>query len=548
MAPTYRDFIDLVQSMERTDPDKGIFLISTRLQETFHSYQEIFRRTRAIVRQFDAQGVRRGHRVLIPLATDLNAIASFFALIQLGAVPFSVVAPAVGQDRDAYRRQILHLIDIHKVDRFFVSDDLAGIADAAGTASGASALVAKTPTADEMNDATPAAAASVAPDDVVFVQFSSGSTAHPKGIRITHRGILYNMGLITDADGRTPDSVWVSWLPLYHDMGLIGGLLTNLLFKNRLVLMHPRSFITRPIAWLAAITRHRGTVTAIPNFALDLCTERVTDEQLRDHSLDLSTFRFIHNGSEPVRPASIRRFEKRFVPHGFVPGSVFPVYGMAETTLIVSAPRIDEPEVVRRLEGMDVPSVGYLLGDFRAEIRDDDGNVLGPEQVGEIHLRGTAVTPGYLETGGADDRIRDGWLATGDLGMLDAEGRLYITGRKKDLIIIQGRNFYGHDIAGCIEENLRLKSGTTHVFSIDRNNQETVIAMVALPKRGGEGGAEEGDRAADLDRLAADIKALVLREFGLAVHDVHFVPRIPKTTSGKIVRHVCQQMYLEAHA
>jgi len=230
----------------------------------------------------------------------------------------------------------------------------------------------------------------------------------------------------------------------------------------------------------------------------------------------------------------------KFGPHGFVPGSIQPVYGMAEATLIISAPKLDEPEIIRRIEGMDVPSVGYPLGDFEVEIKDDGGAVLPAERVGEIHIRGTSVTPGYLESGGnVGGLLPGGWLATGDLGMLDLEGRLYITGRKKDLLIVQGRNFYGHDIAACIEETRGLRTGSVYVFSIDREGQEAVIVMLSLPK------ADADANAGDPRTLRAEIQTLVIREFGLAVHDVHVVARIPKTTSGKIVRHICQQMYLE---
>ena len=439
MPPAYRDFVGLIQSLEGTDPAKGIVLLDSRFQESFHSYADLFRRTRAMARQFRAQGLTPGQRVVIPLATDVDTIASFLALVYLGAVPFSVTAPLIGQDREAHRRQMVRLINVHKVDRLLVSEDLAGIAGAYEGAPAAMALTAMSPTAEERADERRVEPAAVAEDDVAFVQFSSGSTSQPKGVRITHRGIVNNIGLIVSADRRTAESVWVSWLPLYHDMGLIGGLLTNFVLKNPLVLMHPRCFISRPIAWLQAISRHRGYVTAIPNFALDICTQRITDEQLAESPLDLSSFRYIFNGSEPVRPSSMRRFEERFGPHGFVPGSIQPVYGMAEATLIVSAPSLDEPEIVRHIEGMDVPSVGYPLGDFEVQIRDDDGTRLPAERVGELHIRGTSVTPGYLDTAdGTSGLIQDGWLATGDLGMLDSSGRLYITGRKKDLLIVRG--------------------------------------------------------------------------------------------------------------
>jgi acyl-CoA synthetase (AMP-forming)/AMP-acid ligase II len=540
-----RNFVDLIEGLQHSDPTKGILLVNSRFQESFHSYADLFRRTQALAGEFRAQGIRQGQRVLTLLGTDIDAIGSFLALVRLGAVPLSVPAPLIGQDREAYRRQIVRLICLHRVDRLVVSEELAGIAGAYAEAPGEMALRFRAPTVEEAAAAGSVEPAAVAPEDIAFVQFSSGSTSNPKGVKITHRSLLHNIGVILDNDLRTPDSVFVSWLPLYHDMGFVGGLLTNFVHRNALVLMHPRCFVARPIVWLEAITRHRATVTAIPNFALDVCTERVTEEQLRERVLDLSTLRYIYNGSEPVRVASIRRFEEKFVRHGFVPGSIYPVYGMAEATLIITAPHRDEPEIVRRIEGMEVPSVGYPLGDFEVQIRDDDGVLLGREHIGEIHVRGTSVTPGYLEGAGAShDVIRDGWLATGDLGLVDQESRLYITGRKKDLLIVQGRNFYGHDIAACVEEGLGLRAGSAYVFSIDREGQEAVIVMLALPKPSEDEAMEGGGRA--VERFRVDVQELVHREFGIAVHDVHLVPRIPKTTSGKIIRHVCQQMYLQS--
>jgi acyl-CoA synthetase (AMP-forming)/AMP-acid ligase II len=542
--PSYRDFIELIRSLENAPSSRGIHLISSRFQESFHPYAVLYRRILTLAHQFRSQGVSRGDRVLIPLESGVDAFGSFLALVYLGAVPFSVQAPLIGQDREAHRRQMARLFTRHRVSRVLVAADLADLVGSSSEVPSEAALTLRPSTDAELESPPPPLEpAPVDPDDVVFVQFSSGSTSQPKGVRITHRGLIYNLNLIADNDRRTGESVWVSWLPLYHDMGLVGGLFTNLLHKNSLVLMHPRCFMTRPISWLSAITRHRGTVTAIPNFALDICSERVTEEQLDEHGIDLSTFRYVYNGSEPVRIGSIRRFEQRFVRRGYVPGSIYPVYGMAETTLIVSAPRFGQPETQRHVEGMRIPSVGYPLGDFEIEIRAEDGTVLVPGSVGEIHIRGTSVTPGYLAEGESEyGTIRDGWLATGDLGILDEDGRLYITGRRKDLIIVQGRNFYGHDIAARIEEDLTLRGGSVYVFSMEGERGEQVVAMIATPKSRGDDPAPPIDPA----RLLGEVQRVVMREFGLVVEDLLMVQRIPKTTSGKISRHVCQRMYLEA--
>lgn len=546
MAPRARDLVEVIHGLADADASRGIHLVDSRFEVRFHPYRELFWNAMARARSFRARGVQRRDAVLLPMSTDLDTIASFLGLVVLGAVPFSVSLPLMGQDPDAHRRHLARLAAAFDV-RWWccpveIGAGFEGVpADrvlCAGGEVGAERLGGPLPEP-----------AQVAPDDVAFVQFSSGSTSQPKGIPITHRSLLYNLSLIVDNDRRSEGSVFVSWLPLYHDMGLVGGLLTNFMCPNTLVLMPPKCFIARPIFWLDAITRFRGTVTAIPNFALDVCTQRISDEQLRDSRPDLGSLRYVYNGSEPVRPASIRRFEERLGRFGFVPGSIYPVYGMAEATLIVSAPPFEHPETVRTFEGRAVPSVGYPLGDFQVEIRDEDGRRLGADRVGEIHLRGTSVTRGYLGSQGeAAGRGADGWLATGDLGFLDAEGRLYVTGRKKDLLIVQGQNFYGHDIAACVEEGLGLRPGTVHAFSVEGEEAESVVVMVAVPRpRSRETAGGQGP-SVDPDRLRADVYKLILREFGLAVRDVHLVQRLPKTTSGKIMRHECLRMYVERRA
>jgi len=537
--PAYRDFVDLIASLEKADPSRGIRLFDARFRETWHSYPAIFRRIQCLAARFRDQGLKAGDKVQIPLATDVDAFCSFLAIIWLGAIPFSVTAPLLGQDRDVHRRKMVELITRYGVDRLLVSEDLAGIAGVFPEVPRDMELDPGSPGDDEVTAAPSVPSAPIGPDDTAFVQFSSGSTSHPKGVRITHGGLVANTSLIAANDRRTVDSVWVSWLPLYHDMGLVGGLLTNFLLKNDLVLMHPRCFLTRPISWLAAVTRYRGTVTAVPNFALDLCSDRIPEEQLRENRIDLSTFRYIYNGAEPVRPKSLRQFEERFTPYGYVPGSIYPVYGMSETTLIVSAPHHDAPEITRSMEGMDVPSVGYPLGDFQVRIMGDAGRELPRNEIGEIVIKGSTVTPGYLDEHANAESLRDGWLSTGDLGILDEEGRLYITGRKKDLIIYQGKNFYGHDIAASVAELPEAKTGHTYAFSLDVDGVERIVVMLTPAK-------SAGDHAeADPEAVRETVKRHVLRDFGLPVDDVVFVPRIPKTTSGKVSRHLCEQIYRE---
>jgi len=539
-VPLYDDFVQLIASLAEAPPERGARLVDGRFRETFHPYVEISARVRVLAAQFLSEGVRRGQRVLVALPTEIDAIASFLALVYLGAVPFSISSPLLGQARDAHRRQMLNLIRLHGIDRLVSSRDLTGIAGSAPEAPAGMEITPAGHGPGDLREPPDVEAASVSPEDVAYVQFSSGSTSHPKGIPITHRAVVTNAQLIADNDRRTGESVWVSWLPLYHDMGLVGGLLSNFLLKNDLVQMHPLCFMARPISWLAAISERGGTTTAIPNFALEHCVDRVTDEQLEERSIDLGTLRYIYNGAEPVRPASLRRFEERFGPWGFGPGRIYPVYGMSETTLIITAPDHGHNLRTREVAGVEVSSVGRPLGDFALRIRDEEGADLGPDEIGEIWVKGACVTPGYLTAlGNEEEVIEEGWLPTGDLGLLDGEGRLYITGRKKDLIIHQGRNFYGHDIAAHLEELPFVRKGKVFVFETEVEGGNRVIVMTAPPRKTGE-------TPPDAESFRASLIKAVLREFGLPVHDVLVVSSIPKTTSGKVARHRCEEIYREA--
>lgn len=519
--------VQLVGTLENARDDRGIYLIGPGFDETFHSYNEIHRRVLQAAGRFNEQGVRPGQRVLLALDAEIETICAFLALIYMGAVPFSVPPPLMGQDRDVHRRRIGDLVDGFNVEHVLSTRTLSGVSEDRMLDGRSEGPSAGTPPAH-----------TVEPDDVAIVQFSSGTTANPKGVQITHRNLVYNTNLFVENDRRTEDSVWVSWLPLCHDMGLVGGLLTNFLCRNTLVLMHPRCFVARPISWLDAVSRHRGTVTATPNFGLDMCTNKITDQQLEEHAIDLGTFRYIYNGSEPVRAVTMRRFVEKFEKFGFVPDSIRPGYGMAEATLMISISGYEEGVVTRWIDGTEVPAVGYPCGDFEIRIRNDEGADLETDRVGEIWIRGTSVTPGYLGMPGEPTGvIRDGWLATGDLGLLDEGGRLFITGRKKDLIIYHGRNFYGHEIAARICELPFIKAGKVHVFGTEVDGREEIVVMMVAP----EPGQAFADDPAGYQN---EVRRLVMREFGIAVHDFCIVPEILKTTSGKVARHRCEEVYL----
>lgn len=401
------------------------------------------------------------------------------------------------------------------------------------------------------------------PRDTAFLQYTSGSTGMPKGVIVTHGNLLANFEMIRIAMNATPADVMVSWLPMYHDMGLIGAILHSLYVGMRSVLL-PTSTVARPFRWLQIISRVGGTLTVAPNFAYELCVQRVTEEQVSLLALD--RLRLALNGSEPIRPHTIKSFQEKFARAGFKKDVFFPCYGLAEASLIVTGR--GSPGTVRFLalersllgEGVAKPlseeesagagaltlvSSGVPAGDQRVSI-----HVPGSEEpcpayvVGEILVSGEHIAAGYwslaVETGKAFVSLPDGSraLRTGDLGFLDSDGELFVTGRIKDLIIVRGKNFAPQDIEQCVQRAHALLAGRgCAAFSVDRAEEEVLVIVVEnLPF----GDAEE------VRAVVSSLSEAVAREFDLSVYEVRFLALggLLKTSSGKVRRQDLRKAYL----
>lgn len=356
-------------------------------------------------------------------------------------------------------------------------------------------------------------------DDIAFLQFTSGSTGSPRGVVVRHRNLMANQEQIHSRFAQDENAVVVSWLPMYHDMGLIGAVLHPLYLGATAVLMPPEAFLERPARWLRAISRFGGTVSPAPNFAFDLCAARARDEELE--GVDLSTWSVACNGAEPVRAATVEAFTARFASRGFDPAAMSPAYGLAEATLMVSAvPRGIGPKMRRGRVSCGVP-----VCDVRVVA--PDGDPVGPCVVGEIEVRGANVTGGYWDaataTTVADEHWRSGgWMATGDLGFVE-DGELYVSGRIKDVVIVRGRNLYPHDIEDTAQSaSPLLRRGDGAVVQCG----DAVVLVQGLRD------AERAEEAAGL------VRAAVVRSHGITLDSVVFVApgAVPKTTSGKVRR------------
>ena len=395
---------------------------------------------------------------------------------------------------------------------------------------------------------------------LAFLQYTSGSTSDPKGVMVTHGNLLHNQAMIRTAFGHDDDTVVVGWLPLYHDMGLIGTVLQPLYLGTSCMLMSPAAFLQRPVRWLAAISRYRATTSGGPNFAYDLCVDRIRAEERA--GLDLRSWRIAFNGAEPVRAETMHRFARAFEPCGFDIASFYPCYGLAEATLLVSGAPRRRPPVVARLEpeaadagtwtpprddarpARVVASCGGAVLDQRIAIVDPRTDRLcGPDESGEIYVAGDSVCAGYWnrpEESEATFRARvDGvpdqpFLKTGDLGFL-RDGELFITGRLKDLVIIRGRNHHPEDLEWTVARCHRQLRGLGAAFALSDDADGVAIVQEIDPKI--VGGSDEALTAI----REALVEAHEIRPAAIALVKPGAVPR---TSSGKVQRQLCRRLFL----
>lgn len=382
----------------------------------------------------------------------------------------------------------------------------------------------------------------VAPEDLAFLQYTSGSTRLPRGVMLTHANLIHNLRAIYQSFAGTARDVMVSWLPPYHDMGLIGAILEPLYGGFPGVLMSPLHFLQKPYRWLKAISVHRGTISPAPNFGYELCLRKIDDE--RRASLDLSSWRAAVNGAEPVRVETIERFTERFAPVGFDPAAFRPSYGLAEATLLVTADPVGES--VRRfpVEGVSRIACGTARGEQSVVVVDTA--TLAPAksgQVGEVWVSGPSVSAGYWgrpteSTALFGATLPDGrgpYLRTGDLGALDGEGALAVTGRLKDLLVLRGRNVYPHDVEEAAERSHpALRPGCGAAFTVPVDGEERLALVFEVAD------------GADTEAVALAARRAVREECEADLHELVLIPprTIPKTSSGKIQRRATREAYL----
>ncbi|HEU4834736.1 MAG TPA: fatty acyl-AMP ligase, partial [Pyrinomonadaceae bacterium] len=394
--------------------------------------------------------------------------------------------------------------------------------------------------------------------DLAFLQYTSGSTSAPKGVMLSHANILHNERMIQTACEHTEASTFVGWLPLYHDMGLIGNVLQPLYLGAKSILMPPNAFLQKPVRWLSAITRYEARTSGGPNFAYDLCVRKISAEQKED--LDLRSWTVAFNGAEPVRQETLERFTKAFADCGFRSSAFYPCYGLAETSLIVSGGTITAEPLVRRLDvrtlekGQVQPSNGNAARTFvgcGAPVADTTVSIVNPEtglraksgELGEIWVSSPSVASGYWGRSEATEKTfkarLDGddktFLRTRDCGFM-LDGQLFITGRLQDMIIIRGQNYHPEDIEWTIQQtHASISIHTSAAFSVDEASEERLVVLVEVDPR----------KDINPDDLVRSVRYAVAEhhEVQVAVVGLVKVGTLPKTSSGKIQRHICKQRY-----
>ena len=559
--------VDLLRqrASEQYDRRAYTFLLDDGAEEISLTYGELDRKARAIAARLQSK-VSPGQRVLLLYPPGLDYITAFFACLYAGAVAVPAYPPR--RNRNMLRLESI-VTDAQATAALTTTSMLDGIAARFDEASHLAGLqwLTSHDAGDRAEDSW--RRPDISSDALAFLQYTSGSTSAPKGVMLSHRNLLHNEQLIQKTFRQTDESVIVGWLPLYHDMGLIGNVIQPLFIGARCVLMSPMTFLQRPVRWLEAISRYRATTSGGPNFAYELCVRKISAEQRA--TLDLSSWRVAFNGAEPIRHETLESFASTFAPCGFRREAFYPCYGLAEATLLVSGSVDAGQPVIKKVQaralennsviesplsiddtrsadaGRVIAGCGSALPDVKVLIVDPEtSNVRLPDQVGEIWISSESVAHGYWNRPQETARTFDAhtadtgegpFLRTGDLGFLQ-DGQLFVTGRLKDLVIIRGLNYYPQDIEISVERcNPAFRPGCGAAFSVEVAGEERLVVVQEVDRRS----------QFDMQALAADICEAVAEEHQVQVHAIALIKpgTIPKTSSGKIQRHACRAAFLQ---
>jgi len=499
-----------------------------------------------------ARGIKPGDRIALIAETAPEFVALFFGALYAGAWPVPLPLPTSFGGAQSYVDQLRVQLASSAPSMLFYPPELDGLA---GAAAKAEAVEGMNWAGFQAEDFTPGALPDAKPDDIAYLQYSSGSTRFPHGVAVTHKALLANLAAHAHSMKIGDGDRGISWLPFYHDMGLVGCLLSIVANQMSADYLKTEDFARRPLAWLDLISRHDGTAMSYsPTFGYDICARRVSSQMDVAERFDLSRWRVAGNGADMIRPDVMQAFVDAFAPAGFDARNFLPSYGLAEATLAVTVMPPGEGIVVELVEETllagggqgdrdrpqryrSVVNCGRPVRGMDVAIRADDGSVLGEREIGKVFCRGSSVMAGYFrdEEATAACLADDGWLDTGDMGYL-SDGYLYIVGRAKDMIIINGKNHWPQDIEWAVEQLPGFKAGDIAAFSVTTPGGEETPAVLVQCRTSDT--AERG-RLRD-----------VIRERVRAITGINCVielvpPRsLPRTSSGKLSRAKARNLYL----
>jgi acyl carrier protein len=545
--------IDVLVAYVNQAPDRPhIYYLDEQGREETITYQNLFSNALRIAGAILKLGLKPGDTVAIMQPTTPRFFYTFYGILLAGCVPVPIYPPLRPRQIEAYAKleaNILRNAQVRLLVTFQQAERLSQLVKAF-----VPSMKAVVTADDLLQNQDEATVYSATAEDFAMIQYTSGSTNAPKGVLLTHANLLANIRAFGQAvDLKATDST-VSWLPLYHDLGLIGFWMGSLYFGMPLNSMSPLIFLNRPEQWLWAIHNHRATISGGPNFAYELCVRRIDPASIE--GLDLSSWRIAANGAEAIQPKTLARFAEKFAPYGFRAEAMMPVYGLAESTVGLAVappgrkPWIDQvdrqayEEKQQALPTTDVNSLAFVacgkpLPGHEIRIVDADHQPLPERHIGSLYFRGPSNMQGYYGNPEATAAIyHDGWLDSGDMAYM-VDGEIFITGRKKDMIIKAGRNLYPTEIEDLTAQVTGIRKGCVIAFGISDPQHGTeklvVVAETSLAS------------ADDRKRLAEEITDKITTALDIAPDDVVLVPphAIPKTSSGKLQRSACQKAYRE---
>lgn len=538
------------------DSGKWLTFIEGKQNQRQYSYAQLYEHALMLLYDLQEAGLTAGDQLIILHKDNQAFVEAFWACVLGGIVPVPV---AVGIS-DEHRAKLFRIFNKLERPYLFTSQDnldrLAAFAQQHGLSESIQTVRHKTVLANllEVHEQRGREHAAQ-PEDVCFIQFSSGSTSEPKGVVLTHRNILTNLNAIAEGAGYTPDDISLSWMPLTHDMGLLGFHLNMIAAGMSQCLMPTDLFSRRPLLWMEKVSELRATVTCSPNFGYKHFLKALGDKKLDD--VDLAHVRVIYNGAEPISVELCEQFLTTLAPYKLRREAMFTVYGLAEATLAVAFPKIGRPyravyvdrhamrlgDSVKFVEAQHPDAVGFAIEgpavrDMEIMITDEDDLPLNANHIGLVQIKGDSVTSGYYldEETNLEALSDDGWLNTGDLGFLTRDDELVITGRAKDIIFSNGLNYYPHDIESIALQLQELELGKVVAYGLRRANAENDELLIFILFRAD---------IRDFIGIVRDVTRHINEQTGLEVTHVIPVNRIPKTTSGKLQRRLLGDTYLD---